>query len=123
MSKFHSFFMCFILVFFAISLSAQDVNVTGDWEISMETLRGPMTQEMNFEQDGEKLTVTMTTRRGDEITGEGTVKGNEIEWTITRSTPRGEFKMTYKGTVEGDTMSGEVQMGDRGSSEWTAKKK
>jgi len=115
--------MFFILVFLAISLSAQDVNVTGDWEISMETPRGPMTQEMHFEQDGEKLTVTMTTRRGDEITGEGTIKGNEIEWTITRSTPRGEFTMTYKGTVEGDTMSGEVQMGDRGSSEWTAKKK
>lgn len=123
MSKFYSFFMCFILVFFAISLSAQDVNVTGDWELSMETQRGPMTQEMHFEQDGEKLTVTMTTRRGDEITGEGTIKGNEIEWTITRSTPRGEFMMTYKGTVEGDTMSGEVQMGDRGSMEWTAKKK
>lgn len=124
MSKFHSFFMCFILVFFAISLSAQDVNVTGDWEISMETPRGPMTQEIHFEQDGEKLTVTMTTRRGDEITGEGTVKGNEIEWSITRSGRGGqEFKMTYKGTVEGDTMSGEVQMGDRGSMEWTAKKK
>jgi len=123
MSKFHSFFMFFILVFFAISLSAQDVNVTGDWEISMETPRGPMTQEMHFEQDGEKLTVTMTTRRGDEITGEGTVKGNEIEWSIIRSTPRGEFTMNYKGTVEGDTMSGEVQMGDRGSMEWTAKKK
>jgi len=116
--------MCFILVFFAISLSAQDVDVTGDWEISMETPRGPMTQEMYFEQDGEKLTVTMTTRGGDEITGEGTIKGNEIEWSITRSGREGqEFTMTYKGTVEGDTMSGEVQMGDRGSSEWTAKKK
>jgi hypothetical protein len=58
-------------------------------------------------------------RISDKIVG----KGSEIEWTITRSTPRGEFTMTYTGKIEGDTMSGEVQMGDFGSSEWKAKKK
>lgn len=84
--------------------------------------RGDMTWTVHFEQEGEKLTVTMTTQRG-EVKGEGTIKGNEIEWTLTRSTPRGEFTQTFKGKVEGDTMSGEVQMGDFGSMPWKAKKK
>lgn len=123
MSKIYYVFTFFILVLITIFLSAQEVNVTGDWELTTETPRGKMTREVHFEQEGENLIVTMEGREGEEVTGEGTVKGNEIEWTVTRSTPRGEFTMTYTGTVEGDTMSGEVQMGDRGSIEWTATKK
>jgi len=122
MSKNYFTFTFCILVLLAISLSAQEVNVTGDWEMIVTTPRGERTRDVHFKQEGEKLTVTMQGRRG-EVTAEGTVKGNEIEWTITRSTPRGEFTMTYTGKIEGDTMSGEVQMGDFGSSEWKAKKK
>lgn len=122
MSKNYSIFTFCILVLLAVYLSAQEVNVTGDWEMTTTTPRGERTRDVHFEQEGEKLTVTMQGRRG-EVTAEGTVKGNEIEWTITRSTPRGEFTMTYTGKIEEDTMSGEVQMGDFGSGEWKAKKK
>ncbi len=122
MCKKYVFFTFCILVLLAVSLSAQEVNVTGDWEMTITTPRGERTRDIHFEQEGGKLTVTMQGRRG-EVTAEGTVKGNEIEWTITRSTPRGEFTMTYTGNIEGDTMSGEVQMGDFGSSEWKAEKK
>jgi hypothetical protein len=91
--------------------------------MTVQSPRGERTHNIHFEQDGEKLTVTMEGRGGEEITGEGTIKENKIEWSITRSTPRGEFTITYTGTVEGDTMSGEAQMGDFGSMEWTAKRK
>lgn len=104
------------------SAAAQDVDVTGDWEMTVVTQRGERTSPVHFELDGEKITVTMEGRQGDEITGEGTLKGNEIEWTISRSTPRGDMTMVYKGIVEGDTMSGTVEMGDFGSFDWTAKR-
>lgn len=123
MSKINSIFAFCILLLLAISLSAQEVDVTGDWEMTFTTPRGERTQDIHFEQEGEKLTVTWQSFRGEEITAEGTVKGNEIEWSVTRSTPRGEMTMTYKGKVEADTMSGEFQMGDRGPIEWTAKRK
>ncbi len=123
MSKKYAIFTFFILVLLAASLSAQEVNVTGDWEMTFTTPRGDeMTRDINFKQEGEKLTVTMQGRMG-EVTAEGTVKGNEIEWTITRRGRMGEMTITYKGKIEGDTMSGEVQMGDFGTSEWKAKKK
>ena len=38
-------------------------------------------------------------------------------------TPRGDFTIVYKATVDGDTMAGTVAMGERGEREWTAKKK
>jgi hypothetical protein len=123
MSKNYCIFTFCILFLLAVSLSAQDVNVTGDWEMTINTPRGERTRDIHFEQEGEKLTVTWKGMRGREITAEGAVKGNEIEWTASRSTPRGEFKMTYTGKIEGDTMSGEVHMGDFGTREWKAKKK
>jgi len=101
---------------------AQTADVSGTWDITVNSSRGERTNPMTIVQDGEKITVTITSQRG-ESTGEGTIKGNAIEWSITRTTPRGEFTMVYKGTVEGDTMSGEAQMGDFGSMEWKAVKK
>lgn len=115
-----AFALVFLLIGFAV---AWDVDVTGDWEMTMVTPRGDeRTRTVHFEQDGEKITVTMEGRQGDEITGEGTIKGNEIEWTISRSTPRGDMTMAYKGSVDGDTMSGTVEMGDFGSFDWSAKR-
>ena len=116
-----------LLTFFAIlvlgaALNAQEIDVSGDWEFSMTTQRGDMTSDMTIVQDGGKITVTMTGGRGGESTGEGTISGNKIEWTISRSTPRGDFTMTYKGTVEGNTMTGELVRGER-TMEWKATKK
>lgn len=117
---------CSVLAVFCLmtlGLAAQNADVSGDWQLTMQTPRGEMTMDMSIVQDGEKITVTMAGMRGGEATGEGTIKGNAIEWTITRSTQRGEFTSVYKGTVEGDTMSGTVEMGTFGTQEWTAKKK
>jgi hypothetical protein len=103
----------------------QNANVAGAWDLTVEMgQRGPMTQEMSITQDGEKIEVTMKGRMG-ETKGPGTVKGNAIEWSITRSMPQGGGEMTfiYKGTVEGDNMTGEVAMGERGNMKWTATRK
>jgi hypothetical protein len=126
MKKVYSLLMMLSLVFIPGLLSDENIDVSGDWEMSMETPRGTFTRNIHFEQDGEKLIVTMEGGRwnqGEEIKGEGTIVGNKVEWTIKRSGPMGEFKITYAGTVEGDTMSGEVKMGNRGSRAWKAKRK
>ena len=122
MKKFYSLIAVLPLILTPTFLGAQDVDVTGDWEMTSQSPRGERTSDVRFEQDGEKLTVTMQIM-GEEVKSEGTVKGNKIEWSVTRSTPRGEFTISYSGIVEGDTMSGEAQMGDFGTMEWSAKKK
>jgi hypothetical protein len=112
------------LVLAALSSLALAADVSGTWELTVQTPRGDeRTSEMTIEQDGEKITVTMEGFQGNEMTGEGTVKDNKIEWTVNISTQRGDFSITYSGTVEGDTMTGEAEMGDFGAMEWSAKKK
>jgi hypothetical protein len=116
-------FLCLgLLAVAALSLFALAVDVSGTWELTSQSPRGERTSDITITQEGDAIKVTMPGRQGDEITGEGMVSGNDIEWTITRSTQQGEFSMTYKGTVEGDTMSGTVEIRDN-TNQWTAKKK
>ena len=100
-----------------ILVLAAAVNVTGTWEMTTVSQRGERKNDITFKQDGEKLAVSMMMpgRQGaepTEVKGEGTVKGNAIEWKITRTTQRGEFTTTYKGTIADDkNMAGKSEMG------------
>ena len=106
-----------------VPLSAAEINVTGKWEITTSTQRGERTSEIELVQSGKQLKVTMEGREGNKVEGSGTVTGNNIAWSVTRETPRGEFTMNYHGTVSGDSMEGEVQFGNMGSGKWTATRK
>lgn len=113
----------FALLSFIVLAGAQVTDVSGEWELTIQSPRGPMTLTAKFTQEGEKLTVTMTGPRGGESSGEGTIQGNAIQWSITRKGPEGnEFTITYKGTVEGTTMSGSSE-NPRGTVNWKATKK
>jgi hypothetical protein len=122
MSKTSSVLALILIFLMGAALSAQGVDVSGDWELTMETPRGPMTRATHFEQDGVTIAVTMEGMRGNELEGEGTIKGNGIEWTVSRETPQGEFTITFSGTVEGDTMSGTADIAGRRTIDWTAKR-
>ncbi len=121
MFKIHSVFAIFLLVMFTAVSAAWGADVSGDWELTTESPRGERTSTISIVQNGEKITVTME-GRGGEMTCEGTIKENKIEWSITRETPRDEFTMTYTGSVDGNTMTGEVERGNR-TTKWSAKKK
>jgi hypothetical protein len=105
-----------------LAQAANTADVNGDWEITITTPRGDRTSTMIIVQDGEKLKITMISPRGDS-TGDGTIKGDDIEWSVTRTTPQGEMTLTYKGKTSGDSMSGDVQMGDFGNTTWKATRK
>jgi hypothetical protein len=113
----------------AVPAAAQDkppkpADVAGDWELTTQgTPQGDMTADATFAQEGDKIKFTMAGPGGFEMTGEGTVTGQDIEWTVIISTPQGDFALTYKGKVDGETMTGEVIAGDFGSFPFTAKKK
>ncbi len=110
------------------SLVAQDApvkpaDIAGVWEMTTQTPQGDMTSDATFTQEGEKIKFTATGFQGMEMTGEGTVKGQDVEWAVVVSTPQGDFALTYRGKVDGETMAGEVQAGDFGAFPFTAKKK
>jgi len=101
---------------------AKPADVSGVWEMTMQTPQGEMIRDAAFTQDKDAIKVTMEGPMG-EMKGEGTVKENDVQWTMTISTPNGEFALIFKAKVDGDKMTGEIQMGDMGTSAFSAKKK
>jgi len=113
--------LCLFLMV-AGTFGAENVNVTGKWDLTIVSPRGERTGPAQFKQDGEALTVIAQGRDGEEVESKGSVKGTAIEWSSTRETPRGEITIAFKGTVEGDSMKGTVEFGTFGSGDWSAKR-
>lgn len=121
MRKAASILSCLVLAAAALAAAA-DLDVSGKWKITSKSPRGERTFDATLAQAAEKLTVKTKDREGNDVTSEGTVKGSEVEWTTKRETPMGEMVITYKGKVDGKTMSGTVTFGEMGSGEWKAEK-
>jgi hypothetical protein len=112
----------FALAVPGLLIPAGQADVNGAWELVIETRNGEMTSTVKFAQDGDKLKVSMTGPRGGETTGEGSIKGDDIQWSVVRNTERGQRTVVYKGTVQGGAMSGQADIGDGRSVPWKAVK-
>lgn len=104
------------------AMAADDANVAGSWQMTFQGRQGPVNQTLTIEQDGGKIKGTLKGQRG-EAPLEGSIKGNDISFTVKRTTPRGEMVLQYKGTVDGDSMKGTFEAGGGNfNGDWTAKK-
>ncbi len=72
-------------------------------------------------QEGESLSVSMTTRGGEEVNGKGTVQDGQISWTLSFERERGKLIITYSGRIQENGMKGRVTYGTFGSGKWSAK--
>jgi hypothetical protein len=106
----------------ASAFAADTAKVAGDWTLSVETPNGTRTPTASFKQEGENLTGTYKGALG-EAPLKGSIKGNEIKFTVTVNTPNGELALDYSGTVDGDSMKGTVKFGQLGEGTFTGKKK
>ena len=97
-------------------------DVSGTWAFQVEFSGGTGTPTMTFKQDGEKLTGHYSGQLG-EAPLVGTVKGNAIEFSIDVDVQGTAAHIVYSGTVDKDSMKGNVKLADFGEGTFTAKKK
>jgi len=116
-----SIFVCMAVVLALVLPALAAEGVSGKWKMTTKTQRGERTYDVTMEQTGDKLVVTSKDREGNDVKSEGTVKGADVTWTMKRTTPNGEFVITYKGKVEGKTMTGTSET-PMGAGEWKAEK-
>jgi hypothetical protein len=124
----HIFIATLVLLAASAGLLAQapsqapKVDVTGSWESTIESPEVNATSAATYKQEGEKLTGTHVGQLG-ELPLSGTVKGNDISYTITIDAQGQQFVLTYTGKVDGDTIKGTVDFGGMGTVPWTVKRK
>jgi hypothetical protein len=105
----------------AVSALAQSVNVSGDWEVTINSPQGARTSNVSFKQEGEKLTGVFKGTRG-ELPLEGTVKGKEIKFSYTIKFQDQDLPITMTGNVDGDAMKGDADFGGFAQGDWTGKR-
>jgi len=105
----------------APSAAVETADVTGTWALTVETSAGTGTPTLILEQAGGDLSGTYKGRFGDQVVT-GTIAGNAIRFAFTVSGPMGSADVAYSGTVEGDTMSGTMQMGAQAGGRFTGRR-
>ena len=100
----------------------QGANITGEWLFTVQTDQGGGTPTITFKQDGEKLAGKYNGQLGAaDLTG--TVKGNDVNFTFTIDMQGQQAPVSYKGTVEKNTMKGTLDIGGMATGTFTATKK
>ena len=104
-----------VMCFFLLGATALAASIDGKWVSVRKMERGgesfTITQTFDLKAEGSKLTGSISMAFGDreprkmEIR-DGKIDGNKFSFTTVMSTPNGEFKSTYEGTVEGNTIKG-----------------
>ena len=109
------------------SLVAAAADVTGAYKAEMAGRNGnTQSITINLKADGDTLTGSITTPRGDNPISDGKVKGDKVSFSQKMSFNGNDMVIKYAGTVEGDsikftrTMAG--QDGNERKTEFVAKK-
>jgi hypothetical protein len=110
-----------LLCLSALFVVAQSPNVTGEWEVTINSPQGSRTANITFKQEGEKLSGSIK-RQGGELPFEGMIKGKEIKFTYTIKFQDNDLAITLTGDVEGDSIKGTADFGGFAQGDWTAKR-
>ncbi|HJY41899.1 MAG TPA: hypothetical protein VJ303_11705 [Steroidobacteraceae bacterium] len=102
--------------------AAKVTDVSGTWELNVESPMGSRASDAIFTQSGETLGGKMVSSRG-EVPLTGTIDGDTVKFGINVNVQGQSLQIDYSGTVTGDTMSGTVVFGSFGDGKWTGKKK
>lgn len=96
--------------------------VDGNYKIEIDTPMGKQESKLTLEADGAKLNGTMESPFGTTDFSGGSVKGDEVAWSMEINSPMGNMKLDYKGKVTGNDISGEVKAGNFGTSPFKGKR-
>jgi hypothetical protein len=117
--------MRLVTIVFALlltSLSAFAADVAGAWNVTVDTPNGPLDVTVTLKQDGDKLTGMVSSQMGDApITG--TVKDNDLTFTMNMDANGANMTIIYKAKVDGDKMTGSLDFAGQGEIKFSGTKK
>ena len=113
-------FAVLIVAWLAAPATAQ-INLTGDWDMTIESPQGTNSVKVTLTQDGEKVSGLFKSPFG-ELPVTGALTG--VDLTIAFSLPiQGQsVEVVMTGKAEGPTLAGKVQFGGFGEGDWSAKR-
>jgi len=108
-------------------------SIAGKWAVTIQYGRGVGEQVFDLKQTGNTVTGTLTGEIFNGTFGGGgagggrggggggnSVQGNQVTLSSTLPVPGNPLRFAFKGTVQGNTMLGTVNMGEYGEATWSA---
>ena len=93
-------------------------DVDGTWNTVVNTPMGEQRGQLTVSSEGTSFTGAMSGDRGTLDINDGAVDGNKLTWTAQISEPM-PMKLSFSVEVNGDEMSGNVQLGVFGNAPLT----
>ena len=111
-------FAALLVALLAVPAAAQN-NLTGDWDMTIQSPQGTNTVKVTLTQDGETVSGRVTSQLG-ELPVTGALTGDDLKIAFTLPIQGQSIVIVMTGKVEGPTLAGKVQVGDFGEGDWTA---
>jgi hypothetical protein len=94
-------------------------DLSGTWNLTVESPQGTSSPKMVLTQNGDKITGTYVSS----MLGESSITGIEADGKFTLSAEASaqgqDFTITYIGTVDGGTIKGDIDLGGMGGAPFT----
>ena len=104
-----------------VAPAAGQINLTGDWDMTIESPQGANTVKVTLTQDGEKLSGLFKSQMG-ELPFTGTLTGVDVKVAFTLPVQGQSLEIVMTGKVDGPAIAGNVQFGGFGEGDWSAKR-
>ena len=103
------------------TMAAAGSNLTGRWDVEMQFFSSKSQHALFIEQDGNWIDGT---HQGDFAVRDliGQIEGNQVKLRSSDRRPGDNVTFTFAGTVSGNTMSGDVYMGEYLNAKFAAKR-
>ena len=114
--------MVLTLAVLASVVVAAQTDVTGSWDMTINTDQGALPGTLTLQQDGEALSGSLISDQGTIEFDGGTVSENKLEWVVEIDAGGQFIEIAMSGVVDGDMMTGTMDFGGYGGGDWTAKR-
>ena len=120
MRKILSMTACLLMT--ASLASAQNADIAGRWEVTINLPQGATNAPLELKKDGDRFAGVFYTQQGNADV-EATVKENALTLLLPPfQTQNGPINISMSGTVDGETMTGTMELGGMGQFQWSAKR-
>jgi len=97
-------------------------DITGDWDVTVNSPQGSNTTPVTFKQEAGKVSGMFKSPQGTLPFEGGTMTGNDLKFTFTINVQGMELPITLTGKVEGETMTGKADSGGFAAGDRSAKR-
>ena len=119
--KGHSKTLCSFLLCILLSGGAFASELAGTWTLTIDTPRGVQHPSMVIDQDGDSYSGVYNSLRGPIDIETISRDGDSFAFPLKITVPIGDIEVNYRGTINGDDMTGTVES-PRGGVPFTAKR-